>query len=231
MPARCAGIVAALLAGFSMAACGTPDSVVDRVPAPTGALPATTVPLSVPLGLGERDIDLRAGPVPEPITLQIPTIGLDGEILGVGMTAKEVMDAPGGSADAPAWQQAFWYRGSAVPGETSTALIAGHVNDPLGRPGVFARLDELGPGDQVTVHDSRTGSDVRFAVTSAQSYTLAEAADPAVLRTMYGAGPVDGRWPIASEDGLAHLVLVTCAGTYRGNTHDHRLVVQAVRVP
>jgi sortase (surface protein transpeptidase) len=109
--------------------------------------------------------------------------------------------------------------------------MAGHVNDPLGRPGVFARLGELGPGDEITVHDTRNGSEVRFAVTTAHSYTLAEAAEPAVLRTMYGAGPVEGRWPTRSEDDLAHLVLVTCAGTYRGTTHDQRLVVQAVRVP
>ena len=48
-----------------------------------------------------------------------------------------------GPAEDPVWQQAFWYRGSAVPGTRSTALLAGHVNDPRGRPGVFAHIDEF----------------------------------------------------------------------------------------
>jgi hypothetical protein len=223
--------VVAVLSALAAGACGSDRSATDDARAPTSAITATTNPLAGPLGLGQRDIDLRAGPVAEPITLQIPSIDADTDILGVGMTAAEVMDAPGGPADSPVWQQGFWYRGSAVPGETSTSLVAGHVNDPLGRPGVFARLGELGPGAEITVHDTRNGSEVRFVVTTARSYTLAEAADPAVLRAMYGAGPVEGRWPTLSEDGLAHLVLVTCAGTYRGTTHDQRLVVQAVRVP
>jgi hypothetical protein len=223
--------VVAGLAGSVAVACGGDGGANDDARSPASAITATASPLAVPLGLGQRDIDLRAGPVAEPITLEIPAIDVDTDVLGVGMAANEVMDAPGGPADSPVWQQGFWYRGSAVPGETSTSLIAGHVNDPLGRPGVFARLDELGPGDEITVHDTRNGSEVRFVVTTARSYSLAEAAEPAVLRTMYGAGPVEGRWPTLSEDDLAHLVLVTCAGTYRGTTHDQRLVVQAVRVP
>jgi sortase (surface protein transpeptidase) len=181
------------------------------------------------LDLGQRAQDLRGEPVAEPIVLRIPAIDVDAEILGVGMTAKDVMDAPTGEPDAAVWRQAFWYRGSAVPGQASTALIAGHVNNQVDDPGVFARLDELGVGDTVTVHDTRDGSDVTFTVTSTHSYTLAEAAEPEVLREMYGAGPIDGSWPVASDDGLAHLVLVTCAGTYVDGTHDHRLVVHAVR--
>jgi len=230
VPARRAGAIVAALASLLMTACGTSGMETERVRYPT-AVPAETTLLPAPLGLGERDVDLRAGPVAAPITLQVPAIGLDVEILAVGISPNDVMDAPGGPADARAWQQAFWYRGSAVPGQTSTALIAGHVNDPLGRDGVFARLEDLAPGDEITVHDTRTGLDVRFAVTTTQTYTLTESAEPEVLRSMYGDGPVDGRWPVASDDGLAHLVLVTCAGSYRGTTHDHRLMVKAVRIP
>ena len=227
--ARLLGLIAAgacLLFG----SCGGAGPVAERQPEATPSTTESETDAVTPLGLGERDIDLRDGPVLEPVTLRIPAIDLDRQILGVGMTPGAVMDAPAGPAEAPTWQQAFWYRGSAVPGTASTALIAGHVDDPLGRPGVFARLDELRPGDQIVVHDTRNGTDARFEVTTAQSYTLDQAAEPGVLRTMYGAGPVEGRWPIRSPDGLAHLVLVTCAGTYRGATHDHRLVVRAVQV-
>ena len=78
-------------------------------------------------------------------------------VAGVGITSEDVMDAPMGPADDPVWQQAFWYRGSAVPGSASTALIAGHVSGPRGRPGAFARVDDLRPGDSVVVHDARNG--------------------------------------------------------------------------
>ena len=135
-----------------------------------------------------------------------------------------------GRPSLPAWQQAFWYRGSAVPGEPSSAVIAGHISDPLGRPGAFARLGELHPGDPVVVHDDRTGLDVEFSVTDATSYPIEQTNDPAVLRAIYGDGPVSGTWAKPSADGRSYLTLVTCDGTFRNGTHDHRLVVHAVRV-
>jgi hypothetical protein len=52
----------------------------------------------------------------------------------------------------------------------------------------------------------------------------------AVLTSMYGAGPVAGKPPQPSPDGLARLTLVTCAGTFVDGTHDHRLVVYATRI-
>ena len=79
------------------------------------------------------------------------------------------------------------------------------------------------------VHDTRTGREVRFAVTVSKRYSLAVAAQPAVLKRIYGVGPVVGKWPLPSADGLSHLTLVTCAGTFRNGTHDHRLVVYAIR--
>ncbi|HVB94236.1 MAG TPA: class F sortase [Acidimicrobiales bacterium] len=192
-------------------------------PKPTAALP-------VPAALVDSTLSLRAGPVPVPLKLQIPSISVDIPVLGVGITARNVMDAPEGPENDPVWQQAFWYRGSAVPGAASTALIAGHVDDPLGRPGAFAHIDLLRVGDLIVVHDARTGLDVRFSVTAAQTYSLAQAADPAVLTQIYGAGPVDGNGPTPSADGLAHLTLITCAGTFVNGTHDHRIVVYATRI-
>ncbi len=67
-------------------------------------------------------------------------------------------------------------------------------------------------------------------MTESKTYSLEEAADPAVLTRIYGAGPVAGTWAKPSADGLSHLTLITCAGTFRNGTHDHRLVVYATRV-
>jgi sortase (surface protein transpeptidase) len=167
-----------------------------------------------------------------PLELRIPSLDVRVAVVGVGITRTNVMDAPMGPASAPAWQQAFWYRGSAVPGALSTALIAGHIDDPLGRPGTFAHIDRLRRGDRIVVHDTRTGLDVRYAVTGSTTFPLAQTSDPAVLTRIYGAGPVAGEKPRPSADGLSHLTLVTCAGTFRNRlgTHDERLVVFAVRV-
>jgi sortase (surface protein transpeptidase) len=140
------------------------------------------------------------------------------------------MDAPTGPADDPVWQQAFWYRGSAIPGESSTALIAGHVNGPRGRPAVFGRIGDLRPGDPIVVRDTRSGLEIHFSVDESITYPLREASDPAILRRIYGAGPVAGTAPQRTADGLARLNLITCTGTFRNGTHDHRLVVFATRV-
>jgi hypothetical protein len=190
------------------------------------ARPASSAP--VPAALVDDDLDLRHGPVPVPIRLRLPSIGVDAEVLGVGMDSSDVMDAPLGRRGDPVWQQAFWYRGSAVPGAASTALIGGHVAGS-GQPGVFFDLADLQPGDPITVHDERAGLDVTFSVDELVAYPLAEASDPAVLTRIYGAGPVAGTWPQPSADGLSHLTLITCSGTFRDGTHDHRLVVYATR--
>ena len=231
-------IAAALLAGATIALRVTTfDAVSVPVAAPdAGEALAAAVQsplfagLPVPAALVDSSIALQAGPVAVPLRLQIPSINVDIPVLGVGITALHVMDAPEGPASDPVWQQAFWYRGSAVPGTSSTALIAGHVDDPLGRPGAFANLDQLHPGDLIVVKDTRSGLDVRFSVTATQTYSLAQTAQPAVLTQIYGAGPVADTGPTPSADGLSHLTLITCAGTFVNGTHDHRIVAYATRI-
>jgi sortase (surface protein transpeptidase) len=112
----------------------------------------------------------------------------------------------------------------------STALIAGHIDGPRGTEAVFGHIDRLRSGDAIIIHDTRSGLDVRFAVTGSTSFSLDQTADRSVLTRIYGVGPVAGTTPQRSADGLAHLTLVTCAGTFRNGTHDHRLVVFATRI-
>jgi hypothetical protein len=219
-------IAAALLAGSATA---------QETSAPALAPPwqpriEQPLPLPFPAPVLDAGTGLRAPPVPVPLELSLPTIGAHATMVGVGMLANGAMDAPMGKADNPAWQQAFWYRGSAIPGALSTAVIAGHISDPLGRPGVFGFISALGPGDPIVVHDTRNGLDVTFSVTDSTSYPLGRTTDVDVLTQIYGAGPVAGTWPQPSADGLAHLTLVTCDGTFVNGTHDHRLVVRAIRV-
>ena len=209
-----------------LAGCGAAeqDNASDPLP------PVMPTALAVPAALTDEGLDLRAGPGAVPLELHMPSLEVVAPVVGVGITPKNVMDAPMGPAGDPVWQQVFWYRGSAVPGAPSTALLAGHVGGPGGSSAVFAHVGRLRPGDPIIVRDTRTALDVRFSVTESKSYPLDATADPAVLTRMYGAGPVAGTWPQPSADGLAHLTLVTCTGTFRNGTHDHRLVIYATRV-
>jgi Sortase domain len=179
--------------------------------------------------LTKPGLPLTAGPVAVPLELRLPTLLVAATVLGVGIDAAGAMDAPMGAPGDPVWQQTFWYRGSSVPGAFSTAVIAGHV-DGGGQPGAFAHLDDLRPGDPIVVHNTKTGVDLGYTVTGSESIPLEQTTDPAVLSRIYGVGPVVGSRPLASTDGRSHLTLITCAGTFRDGTHDHRLVVHATRV-
>ena len=214
-----------LIVTVFLAGCGATELEKASDPLPRAA---PTV-LAGPAALTDEGLDLRAGPMAVPLELQIPSLSVSASVIGVGITPKNVMDAPMGPARDPVWQQVFWYRGSAVPGTLSTALIAGHVGGPRGSPAVFGHLDRLRPGDPIVVRDTRSGTDVRFSVTESKTYSLDQAADPAVLTQIYGVGPVAGTWPQPSADGLSHLTLITCTGTFRNGTHDHRLAVYATR--
>jgi sortase (surface protein transpeptidase) len=219
-------LTALLAVSILLAGCGP----AERTERASGSVPpAEPAALVIPTALTDEGLNLRAGPVAVPLELLMPSLDVKASVLGVGITPTNVMDAPMGLAEDPVWQQAFWYRGSAVPGAASTALIAGHVGGPHGSPAVFAHLDRLRPGDPIVVRDTRTAVDVRFSVTESKTYSLEQAAEPAVLTRIYGAGPVAGTWPEPSADGLSHLSLITCTGTFRDGTHDHRLVVYATR--
>ena len=221
-------LASAVLAGSASAQIGI-GTTAGALGAPAITAAGRRVRGDVPAGLTDPELGLRAGPVAVPLALELPSLGVAASVLGVGLTPKNAMDAPTGPAGDPVWQQAFWYRGSAVPGARSTALIAGHIDGPQGQSAVFGHIDALQPGDPIVVRDTRTGVGIRFSVTESQTYPLDAASSSAVLTRIYGAGPVAGTRPQPAADGLAHLTLITCAGTFRNGTHDHRLVVYATR--
>jgi hypothetical protein len=226
------GLAIALSATLLLAGSAVPFASV--APANPGVRPRTDWAPPNPATAGSAaltapGLPLTAPPVAVPLELWLPTLLVSAPVLGVGIDAAGAMDAPMGPPGDPVWQQAFWYRGSSVPGAFSTAVIAGHV-DGGGQLGAFAHLDDLRPGDPVIVHNTKTGVDMKYAVTGSESIPLEQTTDPAVLSRIYGVGPVVGSRPLASTDGRSHLTLVTCAGKFRDGTHDHRLVVQATRV-
>lgn len=179
--------------------------------------------------LFDETIDLMAGPVAVPIEIQIPALNVNAPIIGVGLTAELVMDAPKGLIRDPVWHTAFWYRGGGIPGESGTATIAGHVNDPLGRPEIFANLEELQPGDAIIIHYTLLNMDIRFVVDEVQNYSVEESSAPERFAKIFGDGPVSGKGPQPSADGRSHLTLITCAGNIVDGKFDHHTVVFATR--
>ena len=170
-------------------------------------------------------LDLWAGPVDLPLELQIPSLHVTAPVLGVGLIAGNVMDAPKGPIGDPAWHTAFWYRGSSIPGEPGTATIAGHVDNLLGDPEIFAHLQRLHPGDLIIVHVKNTTIDIRFIVDQVKVYSTAESSDPAVLNQIFGGGPAAGSGSQPPPDGLSHLTLITCAGYIFNGLFDHHTIV------
>ena len=75
--------------------------------------------------------------------LRIASIGVDSALMNLGLRTDGSMEVP------PGGFPAGWYTGGPTPGELGPAVIAGHV-DMFG-PGVFYKLHDVLPGEQVTV--------------------------------------------------------------------------------
>jgi hypothetical protein len=161
--------------------------------AATGLLAATAVaePAPVPERAVARPVALASEPVVDapPVRLVVPEVGLHAALTGAGLDAGALVPP----ADPTL---AGWYTASSVPGLPGPAVIAGHV-DWGGRPGVFARLHELGVGAEVLV-DRADGSTARFTVTR-------------VLHRVKTDFPVEEVYAPTSRPELR---LITCGGEF-----------------
>lgn len=141
-----------------------------------------------------------------PVRLTIPAIDVDAKIQQVGVTASGKMAVPTNYTDVG------WYKKGAVPGQRGSAVIAGHVDDGLALPGVFKKLSDLKPGDDIYVTTSE-GDKLHFVMKSSKAYDKDADTDA-----------------IFNDKSGKFLKLITCTGTWLPlqKTHDQRLVVTAV---
>ncbi|MDA3645045.1 class F sortase [Saccharopolyspora indica] len=93
-----------------------------------------------------------------PTWIEIPRIGARSSLLALGLNPDRTVELP--SVHEP--MQAGWYEHSPTPGEIGPAVVLGHVNGD-GKDGIFARLRELRPGDEVLV-GRQDGQVARFVV-------------------------------------------------------------------
>ncbi|MGX1474541.1 UNVERIFIED_CONTAM: hypothetical protein RKD50_003349 [Streptomyces canus] len=138
----------------------------------------------------------RAGvpalPPSPPDRVRIPAIGVAAPLMGLALTRSGSLDVP------PAGRKnlAGWYEAGTTPGETGTAIVAGHVDNAEG-PAVFYDLGALRKGSAIEV-DRRDGSVAVFTVDAVEVYDAKDFPDEKV----YGA---------ASRPELR---VITCGGGY-----------------
>jgi hypothetical protein len=112
-----------------------------------------------------------------PASLSIPRIGLHSDIISLGQQEDGTLEVPPEEAGSPAG----WYVNSPTPGERGPSILLGHVNSLGGSPGIFARLQELVPGDDVGI-ERADGTTAVFRVTAVKRYDKDSFPRPAGLR-------------------------------------------------
>ncbi|MFJ3229871.1 class F sortase [Streptomyces sp. NPDC086787] len=112
---------------------------------------------------GDR-LAAAALPPSPPTRIHIPSIRVDAPLTGLGLTKSGSLDVP------PAAEKnlAGWYEAGTTPGETGTAIVAGHVDNTQG-PAVFYDLGALKRGATVEV-DRRDGGVAVFTVDAIEVY-------------------------------------------------------------
>ena len=130
----------------------------------------------------------RAAPLP--VALRIPAIGVNTQLVDLGLTPAGAIEVPADPA------VAGWYTRSPRPGAIGSSIILGHV-DSLYGPAVFYRLSHLHPGARVYIRRADRSLAV-FRVDAVQMYDKSRFPTTAV----YGPTPD------------AELRLVTCGGLF-----------------
>jgi len=181
-PARWGGAFAALAVALTVAACGS------SAPPPAAAPPPSSVPVTKPFkGL-------------RPTSVKIPKIGAESSLISVAVTTDGKISVP--SVHTP--MQAAWYKLSPVPGEIGPAIVLGHVDGDK-KPGIFYKLKDLAPGDEVDI-DRSDGKHLKFVVDH-------------VMQVPKDQFPQDAVYGNSSKPELR---LITCGGAFDHAVHSYK---------
>jgi sortase (surface protein transpeptidase) len=131
-------------------------------------------------------------PPSPPDRIRIPSIRVNAPLMGLRLTSSGSLDVP----PADNRNLAGWYEAGTMPGETGTAIVAGHVDNARG-PAVFYDLGTLSKGSTIEI-GRRDGSTAVFTVDAVEVYAARNFPDDKV----YGAA----RRP--------ELRVITCGGGY-----------------
>jgi hypothetical protein len=198
---------AMLSAGLLAVGAGVAGLVVAHASsAPSARMTARPSPVPVPSGRTIAPVSLSAvAPVPRPVWLTIPSIGVKAPIVNLGLNKNGTLQVPRTAT------VAGWYTNSPRPGATGSSVIAGHIDSRSG-PGVFFWLRNMHPGQRIYVRRA-DGTLAVFTVTAVRKYAKSQ------FPTAMVYGPVPD----------AELRLITCGGTfdYARHTYLSNVVVYA----
>jgi len=141
-----------------------------------------------------------------PVRIKIPEINVDSLIESVGLTPEGAMDVP------KAQENVAWFNLGTRPGESGSAVMAGHYGIKDGRGSVFDKLYKLRPGDKIIIEDEK-GMLSTFVVSGNKRYN-----------------PSDNALAVfSSSDGKSHLNLITCESDWdaEAKSYSKRLVIFA----
>jgi sortase (surface protein transpeptidase) len=201
------GAAAALTAGIALLIIGC----VSQEPAPPGPVETRTAiaarPTDTPIASSadaspDRSALPLALPESAPTGITIPSVGVSGSFVPLGLTDSGALSTPDNESDVG------WFTGAHSPGARGVAVVAGHVT--YNGPAVFFRLGELQPGAEIEIARS-DGSTAVFTVRS--SATFAKTAFPSDQ--------------VYRPSDHAELVLITCGGRYADAHYDSNIIVWA----
>ncbi|MFD4790353.1 class F sortase [Streptomyces sp. NPDC058459] len=131
-----------------------------------------------------------------PTRVRIPAIRVDAPLTGLSLTSSGSLDVP-----PPAEKNlAGWYEAGTTPGDTGTAVVAGHVDNTEG-PAVFYDLGALKRGATIEI-DREDATTAVFTVDAVEVYAAKDFPDEKV----YGAS------------SRPELRVITCGGGYSRST-------------
>ncbi len=189
------------------------DSVaLSEVPS-TGASRPGPILVNVTAGVAPVEAEPEVAEIPEgvaPISLQIPTFGVDAPI-EVGAIVDGIMVDPTGP-----WV-IVWYDALGRLGQGTNVVVAGHVDYYTVGPAVLWSIKEpgLAPGELITA-TADDGQVFQYAVEWSQQFDVATELTPEVIQTQ-----------IVNHTGYEALTIVTCGGAFdrgSGNYLDNIVV-------
>lgn len=200
-------VLCALLATFALVliGCGGGEQF-------SGTEPTSALQPQGPAATAESSQSTAAAPVglvkSTPTRIEIPSIGVDSTLMGLGLDQTGAMQVP------PGGFPAGWYTGAPTPGEEGPAVIAGHV-DWDGEPGVFFDLRNVEEGAEISV-TRQDGTVAQFEVTKVSAFAKAEF-------------PTDLIYGTLDYPGLR---LITCGGSFNesADSYDDNIVAFATLV-
>lgn len=193
-------LLSLLTGGSVMLACGWQKEETKDLHGERGSsISSPTVTAAVTPEVKGRDSDFD-----EVAVLEIPKLGVTAGVEHVGEDSEGRMDVPEDDDDVA------WWKYGAKPGQTGSAVLAGHFDTRSGGAAVFYRLGKLKPGDEVTVADE-DGDRLEFEVSEVKSYPDADF-------------PID---LVFAQNDDQRLNLITCSGTFDRTVRNYtdRLVV------